>query len=135
MISNEIAILIAVVIAMALAIALIVLYKRRVIDADVIQGISGVFQTLPVTEGKGVFGMIREYAQTAVQTVEQLVKIGAISRDDATRKDKAMDIVAQAARIDEVPFGTAEQDMASYCIEAEVQQLPRNQKPPDDAAE
>lgn len=133
--SNEIMLLIAVTIAVGIAVCLIVLYKKRVIDAEVISGISSVFQGLPVTEGKGVFGMIREYAQTAVKTVEQLVKIGAISRDDATRKDKAMQIVAEAARVDDVPFGASEQEVASACIEAEVQMLPRNQKPPDAAEE
>lgn len=133
--SNEIAILIAVVVAMAVLISLVFLYKKRVIDADVIHGINDVFQTLPVTEGKGLVGMIREYSRIAVQAVEQLVDTGKISRDDEARKDKAMEIVAQAARIDDVPFGAAEQDMASNCIEAEVSQLPRNQKPPDTAAE
>ena len=133
--SNEIMILIAVVIAMGLVISLVILYKKRVIDADVIHGINSVFQTLPVTEGKGLVGMIREYSRIAVQAVEQLVDSGKISRDDAVRKDKAMEIVAQAARIDEVPFGAAEQDLASNCIEAEVNQLPRNQKPPDGAGE
>ena len=83
---------------------------------------------MPVTMGSGLFGKIYEYSRAAVLTVEQLVKTGQIAKEDQARKDKAMEIVEQAAKVDEVPFGAAESEMASLCIEAAVQQLPRNQQ-------
>ena len=72
------------------------------------------------------------YAKIAVRAVEQLVKNGTIQRDDKARKDAAMNMVEAAAKTDGLPFGAAEQEVADMCIEAEVQELPRNQqKPPD----
>lgn len=123
--------IIAVCVALMVALTMVILYKKRVIDADVIAGVNQAFQDLPVVEGNGVFGKIAEYSKVAVAAVEQMVKTGKIDRNDDARKEAAMQIVANAAKVDDVPFGVAEQDAASTCIEAEVQLLPRNQKPPD----
>lgn len=123
--------IIAFMVALFVGIAMIILYKRRVIDEEIISGANQVLGNLPA--GTGVFGAIANYAKIAVHTVEQLVKTGQISKDSTTRKDAAMAIVENAAMVDEVPFGAAEQEAASACIEAEVQLLPRNQKPPAQA--
>jgi len=123
--------IIAFVVALVVGIAMIILYKRRVIDEEIISGANQVLGNLPA--GTGVFGAIANYANIAVHPVEQLVKTGQISKDSTTRKDAAMAIVENAAMVDEVPFGAAEQEAASACIEAEVQLLPRNQKPPAQA--
>jgi len=125
--------IIAIVVSIALAIALILLYKRQAIDGETLSGTAEMIQQLPIQDVNGIFGIILKYAATAVLTVEQLVKTGKISKDDASRKDTAMNIVQSAAAVDNVPFGAAESEIASYCIEAEVQKLPRNQ-PPDTAA-
>ena len=127
--------IIAFCLAIIVAVALILLFKKRVIDADVIEGTGEIMDAIPIPEGCGAFGLIASYAKTAVHAVEQLVKNGVIKRDDQIRKDRAMTIVECAAKVDGIAFGAQEQDMASYCIEAEVQQLPRNQKPPDAEAE
>lgn len=121
--------LIAFAASVALAVALIVLYKKRVIDEDAISGASKVLEGIAVSGG--LFETIRQYAETAVKTVEQMVKTGAIDRDDAMRKSAAMNIVRNAAEVDGIKMGAAEILAASDCIEAEVQNLPRNQKPPD----
>ena len=126
--------ILAVICAAILAAAIVLLYKRKWIDADAIHGAGQILEGLPVTEGNGVFDLIVKYAAVAVHTVEQMVKTGKINRDDDTRKSTAMNIVEAAARVDEVGFGAAEQEIASACIEAEVNRLPRNQgekKPPD----
>ena len=68
-------------------------------------------------------------------TVEQLVKTGVINRDDESRKMKAMSIVETAAKVDQLDFGSDEEEIASACIEAEVSQLPRNKKDPPFAEE
>lgn len=126
--------IISFIVALAAGLAMVILYKKRIMEADVIHGASELLNNLPFETGSGVFATIAGYAKIAVQTVEQLVKTGQISRDDQSRRDAAMTIIENAAKVDEVPFGAAEQEAASACIEAEVQQLPRNQgkKPPAD---
>ena len=120
--------IIALAVAVLLGFALLVLYMKKVIRKDTLEQIVETVKDMPVTMGSGLFGKIYEYSRAAVLTVEQLVKTGQIAKEDQARKDKAMEIVEQAAKVDEVPFGTAESEMASLCIEAAVQQLPRNQQ-------
>ena len=117
--------MIAVVLALIIGVALIVLYKRQVIDSELIEGTASLMNEIEVP-GDSVFGKILEYAKTAVLTVEQLVKTGVINRDDESRKMKAMSIVETAAKVDQLDFGSDEEEIASACIEAEVSQLPRN---------
>ena len=125
--STEMMAMVALVVAVVVAVALIVLYKKRIIQGDTLSGVAEVLQALPVTMGSGLFGKILEYSKTAVLTVEQLVKNGQLNPDDKTRKEKAMALVAQAANVDDVPYGMNEQQVADACIEACVQELPRNQ--------
>ena len=122
--------MIAVVLALISGVALIVLYKRQVIDSELIEGTASLMKEieLPELPVDSVFGKILEYAKTAVLTVEQLVKTGVINRDDESRKMKAMSIVETAAKVDQLDFGSDEEEIASACIEAEVSQLPRNKK-------
>ena len=120
--------IIALAVAVLLGFALLVLYMKKVIRKDTLEQIVETVKDMPVTMGSGLFGKIYEYSRAAVLTVEQLVKTGQITKEDQARKDKAMEIVEQAAKVDEVPFGAAESEMASMCIEAAVQQLPRNQQ-------
>ena len=124
--SSETMAMIALIVALVVGLALIVLYKKKVIEADTLSGAAEVLQALPVTMGSGLFGKILEYSKTAVLTVEQLVKNGQIRPDDAARKEKAMQLVETAAQVDDVPFGAKEQEVADACIEACVQELPRN---------
>ena len=124
--------IIAFCLALIVAIILIVLFKKRVIDAGDITGTAEIMEGIPLPEGGGAFNLIVSYAKIAVRAVEQLVKNGTIQRDAKARKDKAMTIVETAAKIDGIEFGAKEQEIADACIEAEVQELPRNQqKPPD----
>ena len=118
--------IIALAVAVLVGFALLVLYMKKVIRKDTLEQIVETVKDMPVTMGSGLFGKIYEYSRAAVLTVEQLVKTGQIAKEDQARKDKAMEIVEQAAKVDEVPFGAAESEMASLCIEAAVQQLPRN---------
>lgn len=120
--------LVALVVALIVGVALIVMIRKGFVQGETLSGVAALFQALPVTMGSGLFGKILEYSQTAVLTVEQLVKTGQIQPDDKARKDAAMHMVEQAANVDEVPFGAAENEIASLCIEAAVQQLPRNQR-------
>lgn len=125
--SAEMMAMVALAVAIVVAVALIILYKKRIVQGDTISGVAEVLQALPVTVGSGLFGKILEYSKTAVLTVEQLVENGKLDPDDKTRKDKAMALVAQAANVDEVPYGKNEQQVADACIEACVYKLPRNQ--------
>ena len=125
---NNTTTIIALAVAVLVGFALLVLYMKKVIRKDTLEQIVETVKDMPVTMGSGLFGKIYEYSRAAVLTVEQLVKTGKIAKEDQARKDKAMEIVEQAARVDEVPFGAAESEMASLCIEAAVQQLPRNQQ-------
>ena len=120
--------IIALAVAVLLGFALLALYMKKVIRKDTLEQIVETVKDMPVTMGSGLFGKIYEYSRAAVLTVEQLVNIGQIAKEDQVRKDKAMEIVELAAKVDEVPFGAAESEMASLCIEAAVQQLPRNQQ-------
>ena len=124
--------IIAFCLAFLCAVILIILFKKRVIDAGDIEGTGEILEGIPLPEGNGAFNLFVNYAKIAVKAVEQLVKNGVITRDDKARKDAAMNMVEAAAKVDGVPFGAAEMEVADICIEAEVQELPRNQqKPPD----
>lgn len=128
---NEVT-LISLAVAVIVAFVIMILYMKRVIGRETVEAVADVVRDLPVTMGSGLFGRIWEYSRAAVLTVEQLVKNGEIQTDDESRKQKAMQIVAAAAGVDDVPFGLQEREVASALIEVEVQQLPRNQKPPDE---
>ena len=130
--NETISIVIALCLALLTAGVLILLFKKRMIDEEAISGVEKVLEGIPAAEGS-TFAMIRNYAKVAVRTVEQLVKNGTISRDDAARKDAAMNMVEAAAKADGMAFGAAETEIADMCVEAEVYDLPRNQKPPDAA--
>ena len=120
--------IIALAVAVLVGFALLVLYMKKVIRKDTLEQIVETVKDMPVTMGSGLFGKIYEYSRAAVLAVEQLVKTGEIEKEDEARKAEAMKIVKKAANVDEVPFGAAESEMASLCIEAAVQQLPRNQQ-------
>lgn len=121
-------ILIALAVAVLVGFALLLLYMKKVIKKDTLEQIVETIQAMPVTMGSGLFGKIYEYSRAAVLAVEQLVDMGKVQQDDQSRKDAAMHIVEAAAKVDEVPFGAAEGEMADVCIEANVKQLPRNQQ-------
>ena len=120
--------MVALAVAVLIGFALMLMVTKKVIKRDTLDEIADVVAQMPVTMGSGLFGKIYEYSRAAVLTVEQLVKTGQIQPEDAARKDAAMQIVEQAAKVDDVPFGAAESEIASACIEANVQQLPRNQQ-------
>ncbi len=120
--------LIALAAACLLALTLILLYMKKVIKKETVESMADMVRDLPVTMGSGLFGKIYEYSRTAVLTVEQLVKIGQIEPDNASRKAAAMEIVEKAAVCDDVPFLSIEREVADACIEAQVHQLPRNQQ-------
>lgn len=122
--------IIAIVISLVVGIALIILYKKKIVDGELIEGASTLLQGFDIPQGS-VFGMILQYSKTAVMTVEQLVKNGIINKDDESRKKTAMNIVESAAKVDGLPYGAAEMEVASACIEANVAELPRNQKKAD----
>ena len=119
--------LVALAVAAVIGFALLILIVKKVIRKETLESIADVICDMPVTMGSGLFGKIYEYSRAAVLAVEQLVKTGEIEKEDEARKNEAMRIVEKAARVDDVPFGAAESEMASACIEAAVQQLPRNQ--------
>lgn len=124
--------IIAFCLALIVAIILIVLFKRRIINADDIAGTSEILEGIPMPEGGGAFALIASYAKIAVKAVEQLVSSGKLQRDDNARKNAAMNMVEIAAKVDGIPYGAEEKEAADMCVEAEVKELPRNQqKPPD----
>lgn len=119
--------MIALAVAVIIAFLIMILIQKKIIKKETFEGITEVIKDMPVTMGSGLVGKIYEYSRAAVLTVEQLVKKGEIEPDDEIRKNKAMLIVADAARVDDVPFGIDEQKLASDYIEANVHELPRNQ--------
>lgn len=125
---NNTAVIIACLCALIVGVGLILLYKKKIVDEGLIHGVSEIMDGI-IVEDQSVFGLILEYSRTAVKTVEQLVKTGKIEPDDTSRKDAAMRIVAEAARVDQIEFGPTEQDVASACIEAEVHNLPHGDEP------
>lgn len=118
--------LVALAVAVVIGFMLLILYTKKVVRKETVEGIADVIRDMPVTMGSGLFGKIWEYSRAAVLTVEQLVKIGEVEPDDESRKNKAMKLVETAAKVDDVPFGQEEREVASACIEAEVYELPRN---------
>ena len=119
--------MIALAVAVIIAFLIMILIQKKIIKKETFDGITEVIKDMPVTMGSGLVGKIYEYSRAAVLAVEQLVKKGEIDPDDEIRKNKAMLIVADAARVDDVPFGIHEQKLASDYIEANVHELPRNQ--------
>ena len=119
--------MIALAVAVIIAFLIMILIQKKIIKKETFEGITEVIKDMPVTMGSGLVGKIYEYSRAAVLAVEQLVKKGEIEPDDEIRKNKAMLIVSDAARVDDVPFGVDEQKLASDYIEANVHELPRNQ--------
>jgi len=119
--------MIALAVAVIIAFLIMILIQKKIIKKETFEGITEVIKDMPVTMGSGLVGKIYEYSRAAVLAVEQLVKKGELEPDDEIRKNKAMLIVADAARVDDVPFGIDEQKLASDYIEANVHELPRNQ--------
>ena len=119
--------MIALAVAVIIAFLIMILIQKKIIKKETFEGITEVIKDMPVTMGSGLVGKIYEYSRAAVLAVEQLVKKGELEPDDEIRKNKAMLIVADAARLDDVPFGIDEQKLASDYIEANVHELPRNQ--------
>ncbi len=119
--------MIALAVAVIIAFLIMILIQKKIIKKETFEEITEVIKDMPVTMGSGLVGKIYEYSRAAVLAVEQLVKKGEIEPDDEIRKNKAMLIVADAARVDDVPFGIDEQRLASDYIEANVHELPRNQ--------
>lgn len=119
--------MIALAVAVIIAFLIMILIQKKIIKKETFDGITEVIKDMPVTMGSGLVGKIYEYSRAAVLAVEQLVKKGELEPDDEIRKNKAMLIVADAARVDDVPFGIDEQKLASDYIEANVHELPRNQ--------
>ena len=119
--------MIALAVAVIIAFLIMILIQKKIIKKETFEGITEVIKDMPVTMGSGLVGKIYEYSRAAVLAVEQLVKKGELEPDDEIRKNKAMLIVADAARVDDVPFGIDEQRLASDYIEANVHELPRNQ--------
>ena len=120
--------MIALAVAVIIAFLIMILIQKKIIKKETFEGITEVIKDMPVTMGSGLVGKIYEYSRAAVLAVEQLVKKGELEPDDEIRKNKAMLIVADAARVDDVPFGIDEQKLASDYIEANVHELPRNQQ-------
>lgn len=118
--------MIALAVAVIIAFLIMILIQKKIIKKETFDGITEVIKDMPVTMGSGLVGKIYEYSRAAVLAVEQLVKKGELEPDDEIRKNKAMLIVADAARVDDVPFGIDEQKLASDYIEANVHELPRN---------
>lgn len=119
--------MIALAVAVIIAFLIMILIQKKIIKKETFEGITEVIKDMPVTMGSGLVGKIYEYSRAAVLAVEQLVKKGELEPVDEIRKNKAMLIVADAARVDDVPFGIDEQKLASDYIEANVHELPRNQ--------
>lgn len=119
--------MIALAVAVIIAFLIMILIQKKIVKKETFEGITEVIKDMPVTMGSGLVGKIYEYSRAAVLAVEQLVKKGEIEPDDEIRKNKAMLIVADAAMVDDVPFGIDEQKLASDYIEANVHELPRNQ--------
>ena len=138
---------IAIVIAVAVAVALLILHKKGFIESDILDAVSDVLdqldtiQHLPGAEEAGVVDKIFRYAVIAVNTVEQLVRTGKIMKDNDARQSAALTMVENAAVCDGLDFGEEERQLAIDCIEANVYNLPWNQrkaeinKPPENETE
>lgn len=127
--------IIAVLVALVVGLMLVILYKRKVIDAELIEGIGGLMDAIKPHVNSSPFWELMQFARMAVNAVEQMVKTGVVNKDDKSRKDKAMEIIQAAAISAGIDYGDAEREVASACIESEVHDLPRNyiveQKPPE----
>lgn len=119
--------LIALVLAVIIGIALIILVRKGKIDVETLHETAELVAEMPIPQGDTLFDMFLRYARTAVLTVEQLVKKGEVDKTDEARKNKAMEIVQLAAKVDDVEFDEDERLLADSCVEACVHELPRNQ--------
>ena len=115
--------LLAIIFGIALVVCLIVLYKRKIIDGELLSGAAEMIHQIEIPEDGSIFSQFVKYAATAVLTVEQMVKNGQINRDNESRKSAAMEIVKTAAEVDNIPYMEAEEKLASACIEAEVHKM------------
>lgn len=114
----------AIALAALVAAALIVLLKKGLITHDTVTATGDLLDSLPVFADDGFVGQLYNYARIAVMAVEQLVKAGALPKDDEVRKAEALEQVERYAKLDGVELGDTDRDALGDLIEAAVAELP-----------
>lgn len=115
----------AIALAALIGIVLIYLLKKKIIKPETITQTADLIDGIEVV-GSGFIQQLAEYARIAVHAVEQLAKQGVIERDNAVKKQTAMEYLQTFAKIDEVSLSPGDLDTADVLIEAAVNELPRN---------
>ena len=127
---------VATILSLGIGAGLIYLIRKQVITLDFLTHAGYALDEVQI-QGSGFIATLAEYARLAVRAVEQLAKIGAIPKDNETKKSAAIDYVQHLAKVDEVSLSPADLETADMLIEAAVNELPRNQpkkepeKPPE----
>lgn len=115
----------AIALAAVLAVILIALLKKGLITRETVEATGDLLESLPVTMAPDSFvGQLYAYAQMAVHAVEQLVKNGAIPKEDETRKSEAKAMIETYAQIDGIELGETDRAAIDTLIEAAVAELP-----------
>lgn len=114
----------AMALAAILAIIMIVLLRRGWISKETVTAAGNLLDTLPVFSEDGFVAQLYKYARLAVRAVEQMVKAGALPKDNDIRKTEAMEQIERYAKIDGVDLGDTDRDAIDSLIEAAVMELP-----------
>lgn len=111
-----------------LAVILIVAFTKGWITTGTIEGIATIIDSF-TDSGNGIIDDLTKYAALAVRTVEQMVKTGAIKKENETRQKAAVDIVKSMVSVDYDVYVANEINDSTIAaiVDAEVSKLPRNQ--------
>lgn len=114
--------------ATAVAVILVLLWRKGNLTSDYLEKLKELAETqgLNMPEGS-LLDTLSYYCRLAVLAVEQLVKSGQIDKDDATRREKALEIVEQCAGVDGIELSYDDKEAAKSLIEVGVYELKQNQ--------
>lgn len=115
----------AIALSVLIGITLIYLLRKKIIGPETLSQAATLLEGVSVA-GDGFISKMAEYARIAVRAVEQLAKIGAIEKDNDTKKTAAMNYVQQLAKVDDITLSPSDLETADLLIEAAVAELPRN---------
>ena len=122
--------LVALAVALAIAGVLIYLYKKGGIQSTDLSNIAGLADKISdvlINFGntRSVVSLFADYAAKAVRVVEQLVKNGALEKDNELRKNEASAIVKKLALSDGVALDVVleNEEAIGNLIEAAVNEM------------
>lgn len=118
----------AIAVAALVAIALIILLKRGWITKETVEAAEDLLDSLPMVGVEGFIEQLYNYCRLAVRAVEQMTKAGVLPKENAARKEEAVQHVITYAEADGIEISDNELSAINTLIEAAVLELPKTEE-------